>query len=215
MKKEEEGGRWCGVWGVGCGVWGVGCGVWGVGCGVWDSKQVYWRAEGWLVKGRLAALASPPPHHHPLIPPLLPLPMSPLGSLMDPDRNCCPPSPNSSSAPPHPCAPQTPPTPSILSPSVCPLAPSPAQLWPLWPRFGSLPSCGSALSFFGGAKRLSPGCQKHIRDVICHPSTTINLLWTSCASQRYRQITACLCKDKNGILLRVKILFPWLNWFQT
>lgn len=82
---------------------GEGRGGGGVGCGVWDSKQVCWRAEGWLVKGRLLALTSPPPPPPPpFIPSVLPAPMSPLGSLMDADSNGCPPSPNPSPPPPPP-----------------------------------------------------------------------------------------------------------------
>lgn len=163
-------------------------------CGVWDSKQVYWRAEGWLVKGRLPALTSPPP---PFIPPVLPAPMSPLGSLIDPDSNGCPPSPYSS--PPLP-------TPHLLHPVLSSLLhPSilPVQCWPQWPRFGL------ALSFLGGTKRLSLA----VKGTSGTWSATHPSLVDSCVSQRYRQITARLWKSQVEVLLHR--IISWLDSNET
>lgn len=144
----------------------------------WDSKQVYWRAEGWLVQGRLPALTSPLPH--PFIPSVLPAPTSPLGSLMDADSNGCPPSPYTSPPPLRPIPPL-----SFALPPFSALT----LVTSLW----KLSSRGPAQSFSGG-ETSELGCQKHIRDVIRHPSMTTTLC---CASLLQANLCMSLKKVKS------------------
>lgn len=97
--------------------------------------------------------------------------MSPLGSLIDPDRNCCPLFPNSSPPPIHTPTP-LPPLSFSLPPRSCLFGADHGDL--------ALEVVILRLSseLHGGGKMSEPGCQKHIQAVIRHPSMTINLWWT-------------------------------------
>lgn len=116
------------------------------------GKQVYSRAEGWLVKGLLRALTS-----------------SSLSCLL----SCHPWAPwwmltvTAVLRPPQPITPLTHQPPPLPPHSSSPLhsAPCPALTVA---RLGA-PRCGGKMSELG--------CQKHIQDVICHPSMIVPFWW--------------------------------------